>query len=156
MRRSSRLRENRRMAAHDESATGGSMMPVTGLVPMIPVWDIERSLEFYNLLGFAVGNRVPPQGRIDWAWLYAPNAPDWRRGPNLMLSRSEREIDRVGRGVLLYLYATDLVSLRAELVSAGKNPGSIQYPDYLPKGEFAIQDPDGYRLMVAQSDSDTP
>jgi len=91
-------------------------MPVTGLVPMIPVWDIERSLEFYNLLGFAVGNRVPPQGRIDWAWLYAPNASDWRRGPNLMLSRSEREIDRAARSVLLYLYATDLVTLRDELV----------------------------------------
>jgi hypothetical protein len=144
------------MADYNESVTGESMMPVTGLVPMIPVWDIERSLEFYKLLGFAVGNRVPQQGRIDWAWLYAPNAPDWRRGPNLMLSRSEREIDRAARGVLLYLYATDLVSLRAELVLAGKNPGQIQYPDYLPKGEFAIQDPDGYRLMLAQSDSDTP
>ena len=132
------------------------MMPVTGLVPMIPVWDIERSLEFYKLLGFAVGNRVPQQGRIDWAWLYAPKAPDWRRGPNLMLTRSEREIDRAARGVLLYLYATDLVSLRDELAKAGKSPGPIQYPDYLPKGEFAIQDPDGYRLMLAQSDSDTP
>ena len=54
------------------------------------------------------------------------------------------EIDRAARGVLLYLYAMDLVSLRAALVSAGKNPGPIQYPDYLPKGEFAIEDPDGY------------
>jgi hypothetical protein len=144
------------MAAHNANEKTESMMPVTGLVPMISVWDIERSLEFYSLLGFAVGNRVPRQGRINWAWLYAPNAPDWRRGPNLMLSRSEREIDRVESGVLLYLYATDLVSLRAELVSAGKNPGPVQYPDYLPKGEFAIQDPDGYRLMVAQNDSDTP
>lgn len=144
------------MAAHYESETRENMMPITGLVPMIPVWDIERALEFYKLLGFAMGNRVPQQGRINWAWLYAPNAPDWRRGPNLMLSRSEREIDRAATGFLLYLYATDLVSLRAELVSAGKNPGPIQYPAYLPKGEFAIQDPDGYRLMVAQSDSDTP
>ena len=72
-------------------------MPVTGLVPMIPVWDMERALEFYKLLGFAVGNRVPRHGAINWAWLYAPNAPDWRRGPNLMLSRSEHEIDRAAR-----------------------------------------------------------
>jgi catechol 2,3-dioxygenase-like lactoylglutathione lyase family enzyme len=144
------------MAAHNESKTRESMMPVTGLVPMIAVSDIERALKFYELLGFAVGNRVPRQGPIEWAWLYAPNAPDWRRGPNLMLSRSEREIDRAARGVLLYLYATDLVTLRDELVSAGRDPGPIQHPDYLPKGEFAILDPDGYRLMVAQSDSDTP
>ena len=144
------------MAEHNENETAKSMMPVTGLVPMISVSDVEQSLEFYNLLGFAVGNRVPRQGRMNWAWLYAPNAPDWRRGPNLMLSRAEREIDSATKGVLFYFYATDLVGLRAELMSAGKGPGPIKYPEYLPKGEFAVQDPDGYRLMVAQTDSDTP
>ena len=109
-----------------------------------------------QLLGFATGNRVPREGRMDWAWLYAPNAPNWRRGPNLMLSRSEREIDPAARGILFYFYATDLAGLRRELLTAGQDPGPIQYPDYLPKGEFAIQDPDGYCLMLAQSNSDTP
>jgi len=144
------------MAEHSETEMGMSTMPVTGLVPMIPVGEVERSIEFYNLLGFAVGNRVPRQGRMNWAWLYAPNAPDWRRGPNLMLSRAEGDIDPAAKGVLFYLYATDLAGLRAELISAGKNPGPIKYPDYLPKGEFAVKDPDGYCLMVAQTDSDTP
>ena len=156
MARHARVSEDRCMAEHTEKETGKSIMPVTGLVPMIPVRDVERSLEFYNLLGFAVGNRVPRQGRMNWAWLYAPHAADWRRGPNLMLSRTEREIDPAANGVLFYLYATDLVGLRAELMSAGKNPGPIKYPEYLPKGEFAVQDPDGHRLMVAQTDSDTP
>jgi hypothetical protein len=73
-----------------------------------------------------------------------------------MLSRTEPELDPNAKGVLFYLYATDLVGLRAELMSAGKGPGPIKYPEYLPKGEFAVQDPDGYRLMVAQTDSDTP
>jgi len=131
-------------------------MPITALVPMIPVRDVEQSVEFYSLLGFAVGNRVPRQGRMGWAWLYAPAAPDWRRGPNLMLTRSEREIDPAANRVLFYLYATDLPGLRDELIAAGKNPGPIQYPEYLPKGEFALHDPDGYRLMIAQTDTDTP
>ena len=144
------------MAEHDSDETRTSAMPVTGLVPMVPVRDVERSLEFYNLLGFALGNRAPREGPMNWAWLYAPNAPDWRRGPNLMLSRSECEIDSAATDILFYLYATDLVRLRTELVSAGKNPGPIKYPEYLPKGEFSLHDPDGYCLMIAQSTSDTP
>ena len=132
-------------------------MPITGLVPMLPVRDVERSLEFYRLLGFAVGNRAPHEGAMTWAWLYAPNAPDWRRGPNLMLiSGIEREISPAGTGILLYVYASDLAGLRTELLSAGEDPGPIKYPEYLPKGEFSVQDPDGYCLMIAQSTPDTP
>ena len=156
MARHSQASEDGWMAEHNEEDVRTNTMPVTGLVPMISVRGVERSLEFYNLLGFAVGNRVPPEGRMNWAWLYAPKALDWRRGPNLMLSRTEREVDPAAKGVLFYFYATDLVGLRAELMSAGRNPGPIKYPDYLPKGEFAVQDPDGYCLMVAQTDSDTP
>jgi catechol 2,3-dioxygenase-like lactoylglutathione lyase family enzyme len=144
------------MAEHDKRPTAMGMMPVTGLVPMIPVLNVERSVEFYKLLGFVVGNRVPREGPMNWAWLFAQNAPDWRRGPNLMLSRSEGAIDPAIRRVIFYFYATDLVALRGELARAGRSPGPINYPDYLPKGELAIQDPDGYSLMLAQSDHDTP
>lgn len=123
---------------------------------MLPVLDVERSVTFYNLLGFAMGNREPRDGPMHWAWLYAPAVPDWRRGPNLMLTRSESAIDPGGPKILLYLYATNLGALRESLVRAGQTPGPIQYPDYLPKGEFQLIDPDGYCLMIAQSTSDTP
>ncbi|HET8550546.1 MAG TPA: hypothetical protein VFL57_21190 [Bryobacteraceae bacterium] len=132
------------------------LVPVSGLVPMLPVLDVERSVSFYNLLGFAVGNRAPRDGPINWVWLYSPNIPDWRRGPNLMLSRSERAIDAAGPKVVLYLYATNLAAVREKLVRAGQNPGPIRHPDYLPKGELQLIDPDGHCLMVAQSTSDTP
>jgi hypothetical protein len=144
------------MAEEDKLDTKESIAPVSGLVPMLPVLEVERSVEFYKLLGFAVGNRVPPDGRMNWAWLYAPNVPDWRRGPNLMLTRSGRAIDPAALGVLLYVYATNLVALREELISAGQAPGQIRYPDYLPKGEFELLDPDGYCLMIAQNAIDTP
>lgn len=123
---------------------------------MIHVADVERSIGFYRLLGFEVGNKVPPVGPVHWAWLYAPKVADWRRGPNLMLTRSECAINPNEQQVLFYVYATDLVALRAHLLTNGLKAGEISYPEYLPKGEFATQDPDGYCLMIAQSGPDTP
>jgi catechol 2,3-dioxygenase-like lactoylglutathione lyase family enzyme len=131
-------------------------MTISGLVPMLSVQDVERAAAFYELLGFAVGNRVPRTGAMNWTWLYAPDAPDWRRGPNLMLTRSDGAIDGSAQATVLYLYASDLVALREKLIDAGQNPGPLRYPDYLPKGEFKLNDPDGYKLMIAQNFEDTP
>jgi catechol 2,3-dioxygenase-like lactoylglutathione lyase family enzyme len=123
---------------------------------MIHVADVERSAAFYRLMGFEIGNYVPRSGPLHWAWLYAPRAADWKRGPNLMLTRSACAIDATAQDVLFYLYAADLTSLRSMLLSKGIDAGEISYPDYLPKGEFRVQDPDGYTLMIAQSAADTP
>jgi len=144
------------MPPEDIQAIDETVAPVSGLVPMLPVQDVERSAAFYELLGFAVGNRQPREGRMHWAWLYALHVPDWRRGPNLMLTRSDRVIELGVSRILFYLYAANLVALREELVRAGQRPGPIQYPEYLPKGELRLLDPDGYCLMIAQSADDTP
>lgn len=131
--------------------------PLTSLVPMIHVADVERSAAFYRHLGFEIGNYVPRGGqRMEWAWLYAPRAPDWKRGPNLMLTRSSERVDPRTQAVLFYLYATDLVALRQHLVDNGVAAGEITFPDYLPNGECCVTDPDGYTLMIAQSAADTP
>ena len=130
--------------------------PISGLVPMIHVADVARSAAFYRLLGFDIGNFVPRQGPMHWAWLYGPKAPDWKRGPNLMLTRTGRPLDPGVQDVLFYLYAADLEALRSELLAAGITAGAISYPDYLPEGEFRVLDPDGYVLMIAQSTADTP
>ena len=123
---------------------------------MIHVADVERSAAFFRLLGFEIGNRVPKTGRPHWAWLYSPGAPDWRRGANLMLARTGRPLQPEAQDVLFYLYARDLVALREKLLLEGLKPGEIKYPDYLPKGEFQLEDPDGYCLMIAQAADDTP
>lgn len=129
---------------------------ISGLVPMIHVEDVDRSAEFYRLLGFEIGNYVPRTGTKHWAWLYAPKAADWKRGPNLMVTRAECAIDASEQEVLFYMYAADLKSLRAALLAKGVPAGEITYPDYLPNGEFRLTDPDGYTLMIAQSGEDTP
>jgi hypothetical protein len=66
---------------------------IRGLVPMIHVQDVERSLAFYRLLGFDVGNRVPRHGPMEWAWLYTTHAADWKTGANLMLTRADCPVD---------------------------------------------------------------
>ena len=132
--------------------------PLNAIVPMIHVEDIERSIAFYRLLGFEVGNYVPrePGEPKHWAWLFAPKASSWKRGPNLMLTRSECAIDAHAQEVLFYLYAVDLPALRSHLLASGVDASEIEYPDYLPKGEIRVLDPDGYRLMIAQAGENTP
>lgn len=143
------------MSMHDGVERDKSAL-LRGLVPMIHVADVERSVEFYRLLGFEVGNKVPPTGRLHWAWLYTPKVAEWRHGPNLMLARSAHAIKVEAQEVLFYLYAADLPLLRHDLIAMGLKVGETRYPDYLPRGEFQMQDPDGYCLMIAQSGPDTP
>lgn len=133
-----------------------NVLPITGLVPMLHVSDMERSIAFYQHLGLEVGNREPKIGPLHWCWLYAPKAADWKRGPNIMLATSECAINAEQQQALFYLYAADLVALRHQLLTHGLKPGEIKYPAYLPKGEFQLRDPDDYCLMIAQSAPDTP
>lgn len=124
---------------------------------MIHVADVERSATFYRRLGFEIGNYVPRDGsRREWAWLYAPKAPDWKRGPNLMLTRSSELVDPGAQAVLFYLYAADLKTLRQHLLDNGIAASEIAFPAYLPDGECRVVDPDGYVLMIAQAAADTP
>ena len=92
--------------------------PISAVVAMIHVADVETSAAFYRLLGFEIGNRVPKVGPPHWAWLYSPAAPDWKRGANLMLARTERPLNPDVQDVLFYLYASDLVALREKLLGA--------------------------------------
>jgi len=131
--------------------------PISGLVPMIRVADVERAVAFHRHLGFAVGNYVPRDGSpMEWAWLYAPNVEDWKRGPNLMLTRRSEPVEPGVQAVLFYLYAADLKALRQHLLDNGMAASAITFPDYLPNGECRVVDPDGYVLMIAQAAADTP
>ena len=144
------------MPSTSETPSTAEAALISGLVPMVHVANVERSAEFYQLLGFEVGNFVPPVGPMHWAWLYVPKAADWKRGANLMVTLSESAIDRAAQAVLFYLYASDLQAVRTLLLANGVRAGEITHPEYLPAGEFRVEDPDGYTLMIAQSAADTP
>jgi catechol 2,3-dioxygenase-like lactoylglutathione lyase family enzyme len=133
-----------------------STAPINALVPMIRVTDVERSAKFYQLLGFEIGNYVPrEQPPMHWAWLYQPGASNWKTGANLMLVRGKEKSDG-DRPVVLYLYAAELVGLRQQLIANHISVSAISYPEYLPKGEFELHDPDGYTVMIGQSYEGSP
>jgi catechol 2,3-dioxygenase-like lactoylglutathione lyase family enzyme len=139
--------------------TAGLPAPVSSIVAMIRVADVMNSAKFYRHLGFEIGNAVPRERPpYNWAWLYQPKAPNWKTGANLMLVSGDVQGTTASKDkmVVFYLYARDLKGLREELLSKNLRASEITYPEYLPEGEFRLEDPDGYPLMIAQSGQDTP
>jgi catechol 2,3-dioxygenase-like lactoylglutathione lyase family enzyme len=115
------------------------------LVPLVHVADVARSIEFYRQLGFEVKNTVPGDGQLQWAWLENGQA-------DLMIARSARPMNPGAQDVLFYLYAPDVAAFREELKARGVSVGELSYPFYSPRGEFRVEDPDGYTLFVSHAD----
>lgn len=115
------------------------------LVAFAHVADVERSAGFYSGLGFSIANSVVPEGRSSpvWVWLTSEKA-------NLMLGLASGPIDASQQAILFYLYYDDIKQTRSALTGLGYACGEIKYPFYMPGGEFRMEDPDGYVLMLAQ------
>ncbi len=60
--------------------------------------------------------------------------------------------DPAGQGVLFYLYSSDLAALRERLLGAGIDAGEIEDGTPGPRQQMQLTDPDGYVLMVAQTE----
>ena len=118
---------------------------LANLVPLAHVADVRKAMEFYQLLGFEVKNTVEHEGRLQWAWLQNGSA-------HLMLARSARPMNPGAQDVLFYLYAPDVVAYRTELEARGVKVGPVKYPFYSPRGEFRVDDLDGYTLFVSHAD----
>lgn len=112
---------------------------------MAHVADVGKALEFYKLLGFELKNSFEQQGQLQWVWLQSG-------GAHLMLTRSGRQMNPGAQDVLFYMYAPDVAGYRAELDAKGVKVGPVTYPFWSPRGEFRIDDPDGYTLMVSHAD----
>ncbi len=84
---------------------------VNRLVPFVHVEDVERSIAFYQHLGFTVQSVHKYRERPVWAALESESA-------ELMVTLDGDPIDRDGQGVLFYLYSHDLAALRDQLLAA--------------------------------------
>lgn len=109
--------------------------------PMLHVAEIERSIRFYELLGFTTvdTDRCTP---IGWARLHC-------EGGAVMFLRAEEPLDPRALAVLLYMYTPDLAGLREHLKANGVTVPAVQHPPYMPSGEVCLRDPDGYTVLVA-------
>jgi len=100
------------------------------------VTDLERSIDFYETLGFTVDERYEQEGWLLWCRLR-------RDAAELMLTLTSDPVHDHGQGVLLYLYVDDL-----DAVDADAPVVEIDAPR--PAREMRLTDPDGYVVMVAE------
>jgi catechol 2,3-dioxygenase-like lactoylglutathione lyase family enzyme len=107
---------------------------------MLHAMDIERSLAFYELLGFVTVD-TDCRNPLGWARMHC-------EGGALMFLWAEHAVDPAVQGILLYMYAPDLMALHAELQRSGVAVSPISYPEYMPSGEMRFRDPDGYSVIV--------
>jgi catechol 2,3-dioxygenase-like lactoylglutathione lyase family enzyme len=121
-------------------------MKTRQLVPLIPVADVERSIEFYRHLGFELGNTFAPADatKPTWAWVHSGEA-------QLMFAAASEAPVAKPQDLLFYVYTEDVAAAHELLAEAGLNPGEIKTPFYAPRGEFQLVDPDGYILMVTHT-----
>ena len=122
----------------DEAAA----VKLRSLVPLVRVRSVPRSIAFYAKLGFSTRNTFTRDGAREPTW-----ASLTRDGVELMIGSGDGEASP-NPTVLLYLYSDDVAEARASLEHAGVACGPIRYPFYAPNGEFEVQDPDGYTLVI--------
>lgn len=121
-------------------------MQTKQLVALTSVSDVERSVAFYQRLGFEVADQFVPAGatKPSWVWLQSGEA-------QLMLATASDPIVAARQRTMFYVYTEDVAAAHAELAEAGLNPGEIKKPFYSPQGEFQLLDPDGYVLMITHT-----
>jgi|SRR5580698_2183795 hypothetical protein len=118
---------------------------VTGLIPMVHVADPQRSVDFYHQLGMELRDSLrDATGQLQWVHVACEPA-------ELMFTRASEPVIAGQQGVLFYLYSPSLIALREHLLSRGVKVSPITYPEYMPKGELRVDDPDGYCLLIGQS-----
>ncbi|MGE5827978.1 MAG: VOC family protein [Micromonosporaceae bacterium] len=116
--------------------------PIAGCVPVVYATDIERSVDFYQLLGFALQARGHDN---EWRWAYL------KCGDTGILLAAGGSVWTADPGpVLLYLRVTDADEVQRVLAAAGVPSEHLGYPDHAPGGELRVLDPDGHGLMVGQ------
>jgi len=118
-----------------------------GVLAMPFVSDVARSIEFYKQLGFKVGNTHEDEGKIVWALLQSPDG-----AAQFMLAHSARPMNPGAQDMMFYLYAENVEQYREELKAKGFAVGPMNYPFYSPRGEFRLEDPDGWTLFIAHAD----
>jgi catechol 2,3-dioxygenase-like lactoylglutathione lyase family enzyme len=127
-----------------ESVTTRAQVAPKAVVALLHVADVERSIRFYEKLGFEVGNEPlkNDQGVKTFVWMHRGDAAQ------IMLTRAGEPLDSGSRHIMFYLYSTDMPAYREELIARGVEVGKVTYPFWSPGGEFQVDDPDGWVWIV--------
>ena len=105
------------------------------------VVDPERSIQFYQRLGFELDASLECGGQVLWASLRSGDS-------RIVLAHADAPIDPDRQAVRFLLQTEDVATLRAELLEHGIAVGPMTYSDHRPEGEIRLNDPDGYVLLI--------
>jgi catechol 2,3-dioxygenase-like lactoylglutathione lyase family enzyme len=110
------------------------------------VKNVNRTVKFYETLGFAFRKREPNHATayLNWFWIDFLSI-DKEARPEF---RKEAKPGNKGAGVFLYLSVENVDDFHKGLLSKGLKPSSE--PRDSPGGnrEFILRDPDGYKLVI--------
>lgn len=112
------------------------------------VKDTAKTADFYENLGFIITIREPDHLsiRLNWFWMdFHPE--DKEDKPEF---QKEANLDNKGAGLFLYISVDDVDEFYQGVIAKGLKPASE--PRDWPWGnrEFAMRDPDGYKLVFFQ------
>jgi catechol 2,3-dioxygenase-like lactoylglutathione lyase family enzyme len=124
---------------------------IDGVTAYAHVADVQRSVDFYALLGLSLRNTHEADGGLVWAFVAGGEPDDASAG--LMLALASGPVDASAQAVLFYCWTPDVASVRDSLVRAGVEVGAITHPFYMPFGEVRVLDPDGYVVLVGQREA---
>jgi|SRR5205085_4075737 len=114
------------------------------VVALIHVSDVQRSVEFYQKLGFELGKEPQKNGNgiARFAWLHRGQTSQ------IMVTLTGRPLNPGAQDVMFYLYVENMAAYRQALLERGLKVGEVWYPFWSPGGEFRVEDPDGWTWMV--------
>jgi predicted lactoylglutathione lyase len=120
------------------------------LSPNLLVEDVEKSLEFYQILGFEKIARIPENGKAQWAMLKGGEV-------SIMLQEKKsaqfdlpfRFTQGQNAGAFLYIDVENLEELRSQIDGKAIVLKDI-FSTFYGTHEFIISDPDHFVLIFAQ------
>jgi catechol 2,3-dioxygenase-like lactoylglutathione lyase family enzyme len=113
---------------------------------MVPSTDQDRSIEFYESLGFEKRTDLAFGGRYRWVEVYIPGAPT-----GIALAPPREGEDAAARDTGISLETDDIDATHQQLQALGVDVDAqvSRMGDPVPP-MFWFRDPDGHTLMVVQ------
>ncbi|MEI9913419.1 MAG: VOC family protein [Candidatus Saccharibacteria bacterium] len=119
------------------------MKSVSGFVCYVK--DIDKTTDFYETLGFVFDKKEPDHASMHLNFFWMDFHPqDKEDKPEF---QKEANLENKGAGMFVYISVDDVDEFYKELSDKGLKPSSE--PRDWPWGnrEFALRDPDGYKLV---------
>jgi len=110
------------------------------------VKDLDKTAEFYQALGFRLGNREPDHVTcyVNWFWVtfLAQNKQEDQE------RKKEAKVSNKGAGQSLYIKVDDINECYDAVIAHGMKPSSEPHKVASGNREFGLRDPDGYKLVL--------